>query len=305
MNPAYSLYKYLFGLLFLLQADMPAQAFERPAEKTKTWQKSFALQGVSLFEISNQFGDVHINNGTASEARVEVEMIANGKSDAEAQELLDKISIEESTGSTLAIATRLQKFNGNNGSHKKVTINYKVWLPASMAIRLTNQFGNLVIPDWKGRSNITVKFGDLIAGHLADNEQTVVEFGKMNVKAVTGGKIDGQYSKVVVAGINGHVRVNFDFCNSPEITVGNDFESLNVANSYSSIKLFVPADYKGKFDIRTSFSNLKNNSAFAIKEDGDPDRKGPRFDKDYLGSAGTDSTLIKVKSSFGDVTIKN
>ena len=299
-----NLYKYTCFVLLLTMAVNSTMAGEPWADKKKTYSKTFSLDGVSLFELENQFGEVRVETITANEARVEIEMIASAKSESEAQNLLDKISIAESTGSVLKLETKLDRFNGVNGS-RKIAINYKVWVPNNIAIKFQNQFGDMHIPDWKGSSTLISKFGELYTGNLAANQEVKVEFGKMFVKSVTDGRINGQYSKVEISGINGNVRANFDFCSSPQVTVGDKFESLNVSNSYSSMKLLVPPDYKGKFDIRTSFSNLKNNSAFAIKEDKLPDEKGPRFDKDYLGQAGSDSTIIKVKSSFGDVTIKN
>ncbi|MES1226587.1 MAG: hypothetical protein ABUT20_64530 [Bacteroidota bacterium] len=52
----------------------------------------------------------------------------------------------------------------------------------------------------------------------------------------------------------------------------------------------------------TNFSELRNKTSFAIKEDED-DHRSPRFDHQYSGKSGNAAMNFKVKSNFGDVTI--
>jgi hypothetical protein len=43
-----------------------------------------------------------------------------------------------------------------------------------------------------------------------------------------------------------------------------------------------------------------------IREDRDSeDDNGPRFDKDYSGKSGDGKSLVKIKSSFGNISLTN
>ena len=295
--------KYL-ALAVLLFWSVSAIAGRPHVEKRKVFNKTYSLSGVTLFSLNNQFGEVRIIDHNSNEARVEAEIIVDTKSEETSQQMLDAIKIVEKTGSTLSIKTEIEGRVNNNKGKSSMKINYKVWLPSTMAIDLVNQFGHLYLPAWQGKSKLVVKFGRLETAAIANNEEARVEFGEMKLGEVTNGKIVGQYSEVEVDGLNGTIRGDFDFCKNPTMTIGSNFENGNITNSYSQIKLNVPAGYKGKFDIRTSFSELKNNSAFYIKEDREEDERGPRFDKDYYGQAGTGPAMLKVKTSFGNITIK-
>jgi hypothetical protein len=61
-----------------------------------------------------------------------------------------------------------------------------------------------------------------------------------------------------------------------------------------------------RFNVHTSFSSFHNQTDFSIQEDkDDDDQMGPRFDKDYMGNAGDGKAKIKIKSSFGKVTLSD
>ncbi len=93
------------------------------------------------------------------------------------------------------------------------------------------------------------------------------------------------------------------FCSQVNLTIDNTVSDLAVFESYSTINLKVPDDLSAQFDIHTNFGSFKNKTEFNIAEDNEDDNSGPKFDKDYSGSAGSGAAKIKIKSSFGNVRL--
>ncbi|HET7001687.1 MAG TPA: hypothetical protein VFI33_10270, partial [Puia sp.] len=73
--------------------------------------------------------------------------------------------------------------------------------------------------------------------------------------------------------------------------------------SYSTIDLKVPDDLSAKFDVYTNFGSFKNRTGFNISKENEDESSGPKFDNSYSGKAGSGSSKIKIKSSFGSVRL--
>jgi len=64
-------------------------------EKTKTFTKTYTITGSEKISVNNQFGEVKINGWNKNEVKVDVTIIARSSTDERAQEILDRISIED------------------------------------------------------------------------------------------------------------------------------------------------------------------------------------------------------------------
>jgi len=57
--------------------------------------------------------------------------------------------------------------------------------------------------------------------------------------------------------------------------------------------------------VYTNFGSFKNKTGFNISAENEDESSGPKFDRNYSGKAGSGSSKIKIKSSFGSVRISN
>jgi hypothetical protein len=313
-----------YNILFLassLSLASFAQANEEPkVEKKKTYSKSYSVSSSEKISLSNQFGEMKIMTWEKNEVKVDATITAKADDDKRAQEILDKITIEDGKGSGgVYFKTKFgkdqwdsdnndkEKNKGDKKSHRNegMEINYIVYLPSGNPLNADNQFGPMIVPDYRGEATITSKFGSLKAGKITRGKSVTVEFGKGEIEQLSGGKLTIKFSSGSVSKLSGDVDAVFEFCDKIKVNLDNEVKDLDIKNSYSTLYLDCAKNFSANYDISTSFGEFNNKTAFAIKEQGkeDEDRHGPKFDHKYAGTSGSGSTKVRIKSSFGEVVI--
>jgi len=315
MKAFLKVYKFLF-LLTAISWVSSALANEEPkVEKKKTYSKSYPVSSSEKISISNQFGEMKLTTWDKNEVKVDVNITAKADDEQRAQQILDKISIEDGKGSGgVYFKTKLAKDQWDNEKNKDekknhrnegMEINYTVYLPAGNPLNADNQFGPMTVPDYRGEATLTSKFGSLTAGKISNAKAVTVEFGKADIAQLNGGKLTIKFSRGSVNKLGGEVDAIFEFCDKIKINVDNDLKDLDIKNSYSTMYVNLDKSFSGSYDISTSFGDFNNKSSFTIKEKGeqDEDKHGPRFDHKYTGTSGSGNTKVKIKSSFGEVVL--
>ncbi len=67
-------------------------------------------------------------------------------------------------------------FTGWGGDSRKFTIDYLVKMPPSLALTLSNRYGDTDLDDLTGFVNLDIKYGNLTAGKLSrGNEKPISE----------------------------------------------------------------------------------------------------------------------------------
>ena len=316
-------YNIILLIGFIALASTAIANEEPKVEKKKTYSKSYPVSSNDKISLSNQFGEMKIMTWDKNEVKVDVSITAKADDDKRAQEILDKITIEDGKGSGgVYFKTKFAKDQWNDDkdkgrdrdredrkSHRNegMEINYAVYLPAGNTLNAENQFGAMIVPDYRGEATITSKFGSLKAGKISNGKSVSVEFGTGEIAQLNGGKLTFKFSNAVSVGkLTGDVEAVFEFCDKIKVNLDNDVKDLDIKNSYSKLYIDINKNFSAKYDISTSFGEFTNKTAFAIKEQGkddDDDRHGPRFDHKYSGSSGSGSTNVKIKSSFGEIII--
>lgn len=303
--------RHLYILLMLVSVTA-VQAHEDPRlEKRKTYSKSYSLSQNDKVVLSNSFGEMRINTWNKNEVKVDVTIIGKANSEEKAQAIIDKIRIEDGkSGGEVYFKTKVDKLNidGNNKGKDKsykqegMEINYMVYLPEQNMLDASNSFGALVIGDHKGELTLQSKFGSLKAGKLFNVKQVLVEFGKAEIAAVNNGRVVVKFSKASMGQFSGSINSNFEFCDAVDLLLDNSLTSLDVKSSYSTLQIGLAKSLSADVQIKTSFGDVDNNSAFDIKEDED-NRKGPKFDKKYSGVTGKGNAKVTIKSDFGKIKL--
>jgi hypothetical protein len=289
---------------WLFAADGPE------VEKQKSYTKSYPLGSNEKVNINNQFGEVKIITWGKSEVKVDVSVTVKASSDERAQSILDNINIEDSkSGDGVSFKTHIgkqdwnngEKRNNNNNNGQSMEINYEVSMPAANPLDLQNSFGKTIVPDMTGPVEVASKFGELEAGNLSNAKRVEVEFGTGVIESVNNADISIKFSQVKINKMSGTIKA-FQSYSGVKLTIDNTVTSLTIKNEFTDLKLDVSTDLSANFDVYTNFSELRNKTDFAIKEE-DEDHRGPKFDHQYNGKSGNAGMSFKVKSNFGDVTI--
>jgi hypothetical protein len=279
-------------------------------KKTKTHSKSYSLSSSDKVSLNNQFGEMKLVTWDKNEIKVDVTI--TGKSDEEqrAQQIIDRISIADSKdGNTVSFKT---KFADDKNDHKKednkkhrnegMQIDYLVYLPSGNTLTAENQFGKMIVPDYKGEAVLESKFGSLTAGKISNAKAVTVEFGKLEAVHINGGKLEVKFSNGIVNKLTGDSKTSIEY-SKVKLNIDNDLKSLTLNNSFSDVYLDLSKNMSATYNISTSHGDFSNKTAFAIKKEGEDSKGyGPRFDYTYSGTSGGGGAKIKVSSSFGQTT---
>ncbi|MBO9632098.1 MAG: hypothetical protein J7578_03200 [Chitinophagaceae bacterium] len=299
--------KLYSALLLVICFALTGSAFasdDPMVEKKKVYSKSYDLNGNDRVSLSNQFGAMKINTWAKNEVKVEVTITAEAKSDNRAQDILDGITITDGKSSDGVYFKTKTKSNNSveKGEKTRFQVDYEVFMPAKNPLTASNEFGSIVMGDHNGEASITSKFGSARIGKLTNAKKVWIEFGSLIIESMNNGNLTIKFSSAEVKKSSGEINVDIEH-SSAKLSVDNDVKKLTVKNSFSPLLLDVPSNFSATYDIRTSFAKFKNKTSFAINKEDEGENRGPKFDFDYSGKSGNGETTVKVKTSFGDVTL--
>jgi hypothetical protein len=310
----------LKGFVFFALAVTPILSFARHdgenIEKKRTISKTYNVGPEDRLSIDNSFGNVTVATWDKNVIQVDIEIGVRASTDEKAQRMLDEINVTDHQGSQeIQFKTDIGQMSGkdkdkdnkyNDNESRRFYVDYKVSMPSKNPLRIENSFGKITIPDFAGNASLTSKFGELTTGKITNAKMIHVEFGKANIGMLNNADVIFKFnSKSSVAGLSGNSKVDVQFCSHVNLSVDNSMSELSLFQSYSSIDLKVPDNLSAKFDVYTNFGSFNNKTSFDINEEKEDDSSGPKFDKSYSGKAGNGAARIKIKSSFGSVSVAN
>jgi hypothetical protein len=238
----------------VVQPNQPAESYTYKSEKRKTFEKTYKVGKSDVLNIDNKFGNVHITTWNRNEIQVKVDIVSRANSEQNAQAMLDKISISESrSGSTIALKTEMGSINSKNGN-QSFEINYTVSMPDDNALVLKNSFGNVYLPDMKGKVDLKVSYGTFKVGNLSNASNNIkASFcsGSANsISFLNKGTIELAHSTVNLGGTNG-VSGTSKFT---DLKIGNLSEALDMDVKYGSFRVD---------KVQKNFKNISVNGGFA------------------------------------------
>jgi hypothetical protein len=184
-----------------------------------------------------------------------------------------------------------------------MSIDYEVQLPVTVPLQVTNSFGNIELPDYRGAVSLENKFGKLKAGNLQEVKKLNVEFGEANLGQLSNLKAVFKFSVVTIENLGGNNTIQMEFCGSSKIGLSGNLQSFDLNESYSTINLRPAANLSASYDLKTNFGSVKDRANIGITRTDKPDKYGPDANKQYSGKSGSGSAKITVKSSFGDIIV--
>jgi hypothetical protein len=310
-----------YNILFLVSSlALAANTFaaDPEVEKKKTFSKSYNVSGNDKVSFDNRFGELKINTWDKSEVKVDVTITAKANSEERAQEILDRIKIEDNdNNSGVSIKTIIQNDNRkweNNDKEKNkedkekyknegFTINYVVYVPSRNPLYAHNEFGPMSIDDHNGEVVLESKFGSLTAGRLDDVKRVNVEFGSASVESINGGELVVKFSRAIIGKLNGSVNANFEHCSGIKLGLDNSTKDLNIKNNFTTLYLDASKNLSANLDITTNHGQFSNKSSFDMKKQNEDDSHGPRFTQQYSVKAGNGNSDMKIRSQFGQIIL--
>ncbi|WP_157482369.1 hypothetical protein [Geofilum rubicundum] len=175
-----------FLLLVGFSGGMSAQMYEDTWQSVKTYP---AQPGINL-AVNNKYGSVLVTIWDRDSVKIEVTRKIFEKSrdrlntlrdniDIDYQVFSNGLSVETVFGSRHSSLVRdLREMANLSLSDSRSRIDYKIYLPAHANLKITNKYGNVVLPSMDGKVNVDLSNGDFQARDLNGEVNLTLAFGK-------------------------------------------------------------------------------------------------------------------------------
>lgn len=293
----------LAGAWAALSSSASAQDFQREKKFSKTYPVSAGTE----LSLENQFGNVVIHSWDKNQVKADVTILIKHGNESRARELLDNIDVaEDAVGGDIALRTVIGKAKVKGNS--SMQINYEIYMPSSLNLRLVNKFGNSTLPDLEGDTDIRQSFGSLTAGALKGRENEVfIEFSQGNSKIAAARNLEGEFrfSKISLGNLSGTAGIDAEHCASFELEAAGGLQRLELEARYSDVDLTIGRDFSGRFEVSTNFGEFKYGERVRPEPVPEEAGKGPKFKFQYTGSIGDGGTpMIRVSSDFSTIDFR-
>ncbi|MEO8173561.1 MAG: hypothetical protein ABI581_10775 [Sediminibacterium sp.] len=318
----------IFSLILLLAGSASAATLpsdDYASEKSKSYTKTYAVGSSDKILLDNTFGEMKIITWAKNEIKVDVNITVKANTDERAQKIMDMIRIEDGkSGSEIFFKTHMEGSHNNrndndddddddkaknknhnrnnNNDNSSTKINYTVYLPANATLNATNQFGPLNIGDYDGIVSLDCRFGTLTTGKLSKPKKVAVQFGTASIEGMNNGKLSVQFSRAQVNNLSGDVDADLNQSGGVKLSLGNNLKKLDIHNNFGTVYLDADKNLSADFNIKTSFGDFTNETAFPVNKERDENR-WVNTSKSYSGKAGSGNTPININSSFGKIKL--
>jgi len=247
---------YKSGTLLAAAMLLVTTALTAQDEVTKEFNKEYNVNNNSALEIDNRYGDIIVEASQTDKVIINVKVTVKFPNKERADRLLGYIDVQFSEeGSNLKARTVIDdKFNftGWGGDSRKFSIDYLVKMPPSLALSLSNRYGDTDLDDLTGFVNLDIKYGNLTASRLLrGNEKPLskinVSYGKATIDEA--GWLD------VILRYSG----SFTLTKCQALLIDSKYSTLNIGTVSS---LVGESRYDGKFRIE-NISNLIIDEAYS------------------------------------------
>lgn len=202
-------YKYL--ILALAFAGISLGSGAQTYEKNQSISRSFGIGADTKVEVFNKYGNIHLIPWDKDSVRFEISITVTANRQAKVDRTFRNIDIEfKESSEQLTVYTTFDKhkspfwkdvsdFAGiifKGGADAK--INYKVFLPSSIQLKIENKFGNFYAPVINGPIDILVANGDFKIEKLNGKSRIELSFGKGSINYLADAKLKLNYADLEI-----------------------------------------------------------------------------------------------------------
>ncbi|MCK9220308.1 MAG: DUF4097 family beta strand repeat-containing protein [Bacteroidales bacterium] len=235
---------FTFILIFLLGVK-GAKAHD---EFTKLIKKEYAINQDAQITVNNRFGKIECTDWEKNAVSFEVKITVTAANQEEANKMFDRINIDflDSPSQVSANTTiKETRFHGKSN----FSIDYKINIPVTVNLDLTNKFGDIFLNELQGKCRINIGYGDLEINKLDNSDNLLdIQFGDAKVKWIKGAVVILKYSEMDLD-YAGSLRLNSKFSD----LVARKIISLNVDLEGGKLNM----DNSSAIDSRSKFSDLE------------------------------------------------
>jgi len=259
-----------FVAIFSVTLGLLAQPF------TKQINKEFSVNPNTHLEIINKYGNVDVINRNDASISIDIVIKVDVRDQQRADDLLKQIEINVSQeGDLIKAVTEIgddfgKFFRGFNTHNGGLEINYKVSMPKTVPLSLSNKYGNVFIDELVSTSSIDVKYGKLTANKiLHDSKEPLTKvylsYSNGTIQETRWIELDVRYSKISIT--ESKALAVLSKYSKIYVTNGSSLVSESKYDTYDIGKLnnfittasyghFVINQLSGKLQVDTKYSDV-------------------------------------------------
>jgi hypothetical protein len=305
----------------LLSAGLLAMTpFSAHAKIERVVEKTFTVQPGGLLKVETQGGDVRVQTSADAAVKVTARERIRASSDAEADEILKKLTleIEQSADGVSASAKYEKQLAGFHwGSWPPVQVDFIVTVPVNYNVELKTSGGDVTVGNLNGKVFARTSGGDVMLGKISGEIDGGTSGG--NVRLEEGA------AAVKLGTSGGDIHVGHAVGPTELGTSGGNIEiksvenTLHAATSGGDVTAGIAGTFKGDCKLSTSGGRVRvivdKGAAFdldASTSGGDVDATGLTITIERGGSGRSrlagkvngGGPLLKLRSSGGDVIVQ-
>jgi len=190
----------LWLVLFLDPGGVSGQVY------TDRKVRNFKVNEKTTIEVSNKYGKVHIATWDKDSVRFEVDLRISASSYQKMDKLRDNINFEFTATKYYVVAKTvltspagiISDFVDAFIPSNQVTINYMVYVPNNVILKIENKFGDIYMDDFNGNLEINLSNGDLKANRLSGSPTVYLSSGDGIINSILSGKVVASYSDLQI-----------------------------------------------------------------------------------------------------------
>jgi hypothetical protein len=170
--------------------------------------KSYPANTGTTLDISNKYGKIHVVNWQKDSVRIEVEVFYRSNQYSKLQKA--KNDVDFSFTGTIHFITANTEFGKNKSSFSStiknisetfvadnsLEINYVVYMPDYINIKVVNKYGDFYMDNHKGNLNLNLSNGNIKINEVSGNATIEHKFGNATIGKLTTASFNGSYSEL-------------------------------------------------------------------------------------------------------------
>ncbi len=195
----------IYNLLFIsvLTVSAVAPAFE----DTRYIKKAFSVGSNPNLEVSNKYGNIHIETWDTDSISFEVKINVTSNHLDKLSEMFHNVDVRFSNSSSYIAAETTWGNTGTLkgtkmdlkkmfGSNDRVAVTYTIKIPKNTDIELSNKFGDVYLPKQLQDVELDVSHGSIRGKNIGNAKMIRLKYGKLRLDKIEKGNLNLKFSDV-------------------------------------------------------------------------------------------------------------
>lgn len=205
--------KLTYKSLILLMALIAFPAMGQNFAEQFTYKGNYKVSEGMNMEVKNKYGNIHFANWDKDSILITTEVYLSSTSYKKLEKLKKSVNIKYTATKQLLLAETsfdgnpiqfiddIQTFTGNlvSSNNKRIDINYMIYLPKDINVKVSNQYGDVFMENASGKVNITLSNGAFKANVLTGTTRFDFKYVQASIEKINDAEINLNYSKLDVS----------------------------------------------------------------------------------------------------------